>query len=226
MTLRALGIAAGGGSALLRRIEIISQNLANAQTPGARRIGVDSLQPGKLQSTQRDLDLAIDGDAYFRVQTTDGGVAFTRGGNLRRDAEGYIVTAGGLQLDPPLQVPSQITKLTIGEDGFVEGQDPAVPEAPMPLGQIELTRFTNPAGLQQIGPALFLATDAAGDRIDGRPEEGLGAILQGQLELPDIDPMRELAELAQVRRVFELNNKVIQTADEVLQGVNQLRRKM
>src|SRR5260221_7985853 len=106
MTLRALGIAAGGGSALLRRIELISETLANAHTPGARRMGAEDLQPGKLQITKRDLDLAVDGDAYFRVQTADGGVAFTRGGNLRRDAEGYVVTADGLHLDPPLQVPS------------------------------------------------------------------------------------------------------------------------
>jgi len=223
MTLRALGIAAGGGSALLRRMEDIADTLLNVHTPGALRVGID--KPGILKDTQRDLDIAIDGDAFFRVTTVDGGVAFTRGGNLRRDAEGYIVTEDGLQLDPPLQVPAQVTKLTIGADGFVEGLDPEVPDAPMPLGQIELTRFSNPAGLWPVSPTLFVATAAAGERVDGRPDEGLGAILQGKLELPDVDPMRELAALARARHAFELNNKVIQAADEALQGIATLRRK-
>ncbi len=223
MTLRALGIAASTGSALLQRMENIAETLINVHTPGALRVGID--KPGILKDTQRDLDIAIDGDAFFRVQTVDGGIAFTRGGNLRRNSEGYIVTEDGLQLDPPLQVPPQITKLTIGADGVVEGLDPEVPEAPMPLGQIELTRFSNPAGLWPVSPSLYVATAAAGERLDGRPDEGLGAILQGKLELPDVNPLRELAELARARHAFELNNKVIQAADEVLQGVNTLRRK-
>lgn len=223
MTLRALGIAAAGGSALLRRIDDIAETLLHVHTPGALRVGID--KPGILKDTQRDLDIAIDGDAFLRVQTTDGGIAFTRGGNLRRNAEGYIVTEDGLQLDPPLQVPSTITKLTIAEDGTVEGLDPEVPEAPMPIGQIELTRFSNPAGLWPVSPTLYVATAAAGERVDGRPDEGLGAILQGKLEMPEINPLRELAELAKARHAFELNNKVLQAADEVLQGVATLRRK-
>ncbi|HEV3027999.1 MAG TPA: flagellar hook-basal body complex protein [Planctomycetota bacterium] len=225
MTLRALSIAAAGSSALLRRMDALCANLANAGTPGARRLPLeDSFNPGTLQATQRDWDVAIEGEGFLRVLLADGTTAFTRAGTLSRNSQGYLA-AGGQVIDPPMPVPPFITKLTIDPDGFVQGVDPKVPEAGMPIGQIELCRFAHPSGLEPVTSSLFRATDAAGDRVDGRPGEGVGTIRQGHLEESTIDPMRELMELVHVQRAFELNNRVIQAADEILQSINHLRRK-
>jgi flagellar basal-body rod protein FlgG len=225
MTLRALSIAAVGGSSLLRRFDAISLNLANVGKPGAHRLPLEeSFKIGKLQSTQRDLDVAIEGDGFLRVLLANGDPAFTRAGSLSRNADGYLA-ADGFLVDPPVQVPPFITKLTIDPDGLVEGLDPESPGALMPIGQIELSRFPNASGLEPLSSFLFRATEAAGERIDGRPGEGFGSIRQGHLELSTIDPMRELMDLAQVQRAFELNNRVIQAADEILQGINTLRRR-
>jgi flagellar basal-body rod protein FlgG len=232
MSLQALSIAAAGGDALLRRLDAISANLANAGVAGARRqrLTPDQVletifEPGPLASTSRELDLAIEGEGFFRVRLPDDGAAFTRAGNLTRNGDGLLATADGLPLDPPVRVPSFITKLTIDPDGFVRGLDPESPEALVPLGQIELSRFENVSGLQSVGGALFRATDAAGDRLDGRPGEGLGLIRQGALEQSNIDPMRELMDLFHTQRAFELNNRVIEAADGILQSINTLRRK-
>ncbi|HLY08218.1 MAG TPA: flagellar hook-basal body complex protein [Planctomycetota bacterium] len=232
MTLHALGIAAAGGAALLRRLDAISANLANADTVGARRARLTSdqvldtiFESGTLEVTQRDLDLAVEGEGFFRVRLPDGSPAFTRAGNLTKTADGLLATADGLVLDPPVQVPPFLSTLTIDPDGLVRGLDPRSPGQPMPVGQIELSRFSNVSGLQSLGGALFRATDAAGDQIDGRPGEGFGTIRQGVLEQSNIDPMRELMDLFHTQRAFELNNQVIQAADDILQSINTLRRK-
>jgi flagellar basal-body rod protein FlgG len=232
MSLRALSIAAAGGDALLKRLDVISANLANVGVPGTRRTRLTPdqvletiFEPGPLASTNRDLDLAIEGEGFFRVLLPDGGLAFTRAGHLARTGDGLLATADGLPLDPPVRVPPFITTLTIDPDGFVRGLDPESPENLLPIGQIELSRFENVSGLQSLGGALFRATDAAGERLDGRPGEGLGAISQGRLEQSNIDPMRELMDLFHTQRAFELNNRVLQAADEILQSINTLRRK-
>jgi len=232
MSLQALSIAAAGGDALLRRLDAISANLANAGVVGARRQRMTAdqvleriLEPGPLASTSRDLDLAIEGEGFFRVLLPDDGAAFTRAGRLTRTGDGLLATSDGLPLDPPVRVPSFITTLTIDPDGFVRGFDPGSPGAPVPIGQIELSRFENVPGLRSLGGGLFRATDAAGDRLDGRPGEGLGVIRQGYLEQSDVDPMRELMDLFHTQRAFELNNRVIEATDGILQSINTLRRR-
>lgn len=242
MSLRALSIAASGGRALLQQIDLLAANLANAQTVGFKRSralaatlpGMNGAQlppaetlfeAGKLQPTQRELDLAIEGDGFFRVVMPDQTVAFTRAGSLTLDPDGSLVTADGWRLDPPVQVPPGFTRIVVDPSGLVQGFDPEAPDELLPLGQIELSRFANPAGLQAAGANVFRATDAAGEQLDGRPGEGLGTIRQGHLEQSNVDPMRELAELVKLQRAFELNARVIQAADEVLQSINNLRRK-
>jgi len=206
MTLRALSIAADGGSALLRRIDSLSARLAQA---------------GSTPSDPNDLDIAVEGDGFLRVILPDGSFGFTRAESLTRNADGLLATTDGRVVDPPLQLPPFLTKLTIDPDGFVQGIDPQSPETPMQIGQIELSLFENPAALESVDGMLFRATEAAGDRVDGRPGEGLGAI---RPRAP-INPMRELMDLLALQRAFELNNKIIQAADDVLQGLNTLRRK-
>jgi len=225
MSLRALSIAAAQGGALLRRIDAISGNLACADMPGAHRLPrTGDFKHGILQSTLRDLDIAIEGDGFLRVLLPDGSAAFTRAGSLDRNDQG-LLTADGLVLDPPLKVPPSISKLTIDPDGFVQGLDSEAPRTLVPIGQIEVSRFENASGLEPINRALFRASQAAGDRFDGRPGEEFGSIRQGYLESSTINPLRELLDLAHAQRAFELNNRVIQAADEVLQGINNLRRR-
>jgi flagellar basal-body rod protein FlgG len=243
MTLRALTIAASGGRALLHQIDTIAGNLANVNSAGYKRsratfadlpyagsfgsgVQIQSIErlfePGKLQATQRDLDLAIEGDGFLRVLLPDQSVAFTRAGNLNLDAQGSLVTADGYLVDPPVNVPTGFSKIVIAPTGLVQGFDG---EELQPIGQIEITRFSNPSGLQSAGSNLFRATDAAGERLDGRPGEGLGVLRQGHLEQSNVDPIRELVDLIQAQRAFEINSRTIQAADEILQNINNLRRK-
>ena len=241
MTLRALSIAASGGRALLRQIDTIAHNLSNANSVGFHRSRVNFadlvgagvrtqsteqlFDPGKLQATQRELDLAIEGEGFLRVQLPDQSVAFTRAGNLSLDSRGNLATSDGYLIDPPLNVPAAISKIVIDPSGLVQGFDAQQPEALQPLGQIEITRFGNPSGLQQVGSGLYRATPAAGERLDGPPGQGLGLIRQGHLEQSNVDAIRELVDLIQAQRAFEMNSRTIQAADEILQNVNNLRRK-
>jgi flagellar basal-body rod protein FlgG len=246
MTLRALSIAASGGRALLRQIDTIASNLANVNSIGYHRSRVNFtdlmmqgssssgvryqstdmlFDPGKLQATQRELDLAIEGDGFLRVVLPDQSAAFTRAGNLSLDARGNLVTPDGYLIDPPINVPSTISKIVIDPTGLVQGFDAQSPEALQPLGQLEVTRFANPSGLQQVGSGLYRATPSAGERLDGQPGRGLGVIRQGHLEQSNVDAIRELVDLIQAQRAFELNSRTIQAADEILQNVNNLRRK-
>lgn len=238
MSLRALALAAGSGRALLQQIDLIASNIANAQVAGYKRTratfadlagggarlqSTDKLlDQGKLQATQRELDLAIEGEGFLRVLMPDRTVAYTRAGNLRLDSDGNLATADGYLVDPPVAVPPGFSKIVIDPSGLLQGFDG---QELQELGQIELTRFANPSGLQPFGATLFRETEAAGERLEGIPGEGLGVLRQGNLEQSNVDPMRELADLVQAQRAFELNSRLMQAADEILQSVNNLRRK-
>lgn len=227
MSLRALTTAASGGRSCLRQIDLISANIAQANTIGYKRsrmIGsthqaTETLfEQGKLQATQRELDLAIEGEGFLRVLLPDQTVAFTRAGNLRLDDQGNLMTSDGHLVDPPVMVPQGFSRIVIGPTGLVQGFDG---EELQELGRIELTRFANPSGLQAAGATLFRETPAAGERIDGAP----GVIRQGHLEQSNVDHLRELADLVQAQRAFEINSRMMQAADEILQSINTLRRK-
>jgi flagellar basal-body rod protein FlgG len=186
---------------------------------------VMTMDAGPFRATQRDLDVAIDGDGYFRVQLPDGASGFTRAGHLSRNAQGTLTGPEGLSIDPPVYVPSGVTKVLINPLGHLQGYNPSMPGALIPLGHLLLSRFSNPAGLQAVSGTLFRETPEAGERIDGRPGEVGGFLRQGFLEQSNVDPVRDLAELIQVRRAFELNSRAFQIADQALQSVNNLRRR-
>jgi len=232
MTLRALSLAASGGQTLLRRLDLHAANLAQADTAGYKQTIMNHdnspailMDAGRIQKTHRDLDVAIDGEGFFRVLLQDGTSGYTRAGNFSRNAQGTLTGADGLPLDPPIFVPSGVTRLIINPLGHVQGFDPARPAALIPLGHLTLSRFGNPEALQALSGTLFRETPEAGDRIDGRPGEVGGFLRQGQLELSNVDPLRELTELNQLRRAYELNARAFQVVDQALQSVNNLRRK-
>jgi flagellar basal-body rod protein FlgG len=223
MTLHALAIAAAGGRTYLRQIDLLSANIANAGTIGYKRIrATDAAETmfdqGKLQTTHRELDLAIEGEGFLRVRMPDQTAAYTRAGNLRLDDDRNLVTADGYLVDPPVMIPEGFGRIVIDPSGLVQGFDG---DELQDLGRIELTRFANPSGLQAAGPTLFRETPAAGERLEGAP----GFIRQGHLEQSNVDHLAELANLVQAQRAYELNSRMMQAADEILQSINNLRRK-
>ncbi len=181
--------------------------------------------------TGRPYDLQIEGQGFFQVRTVHDGqevVAYTRAGNFVRNPEGNMVLANsdGAILDPPINIPSEVGDgdIVVGRNGEVRVRQPGS-SALTTIGNIQLARFVNSEGLKQIGRNLFIETDASGAPITGEAnQDGMGAINQGQLEMSNVDPVRELIDLIQTQRAFELNSQSIQTADESLQVVSTLRR--
>jgi flagellar basal-body rod protein FlgG len=223
MSLRALSIAAGGSRALFHRFDVIAANLAQAGAPFAKRAraefggSVRLFEQGRLQPTSRELDLALEGDGFLRLVLPDGSAAFTRGGSFRLDAEGRLVSADGHLVDPTIVVPQEVTKISIDASGVVRG-----PEPDQTFGRLEIARFSDASRLETIGANLYRATPEAGDASDGASTTRVCA---GHLEQSTIDPIRELMDLIQAQRAFEIQSRMIQAADDVLQGVNNLRRK-
>jgi flagellar basal-body rod protein FlgG len=176
---------------------------------------------GTLTASGNALDLAIEGAGYFQVARADGSTAYTRAGNFSRTAEGTIVTAEGLPLQPQIQIPEGATSITIGNDGTVsatlQGQS-----APTEMGKIETATFMNPAGLQAIGGNLLLETAASGAAQVGAPGlDGRGMMRQGSLEGSNVNVVEELVDMIETQRAYEVNSKMIKATDEMLQYANQ-----
>ncbi len=188
-----------------------------------------SFQQGSPISTDRELDLLIDGDGFFQVQVEDDrgdGIAYTRAGNFTLNSEGEVVLANsqGRRLIPNVQVPDDATQIEVDQEGRIFVLQPGE-VALQEVGQLEIATFVNPAGLSQIGETLFQETAASGEPLVGEPgQEDRGRIRQGQLESSNVDPTEELVELIRTQRAFELNSQTIRAADEVLQQIAQIRR--
>jgi flagellar basal-body rod protein FlgG len=182
-----------------------------------------SMAQGDMQNTQNPLDLAIEGNGYFRVQLLSGDIAFTRAGNLRVDETGRMVTQHGEIIEPAITVPPDTTALTIKPDGTVLATVPNKTD-PTQLGQLQITTFTNPAALQATGNNLFQPTGASGQELQLKPgEQGAGTLSQGFLESSNVQAVDEMIDMISTQRSYEMNSKVIQTADQMLQKLTSLR---
>ncbi len=185
--------------------------------------------PGAVDTTGRPLDLQIEGEGFFEVRTVQDGdeiIAYTRAGNFVRNALGNLVlgNSGGAILEPAIVIPDDAIEVSIGRNGDIRVRQQGA-NTLNTIGQIELARFVNPEGLKQIGRNLYIETDASGAPVTAQPEtDGLGATVQGALEMSNVDPVRELIDLITTQRAFELNSQAIQSADETLQIVSNLRR--
>jgi flagellar basal-body rod protein FlgG len=187
---------------------------------------------GSIDPTTRKLDIAIDSEGFFQVKTYYNGQetnAYTRAGNFVKNANGKLVLANseGSVLEPPIEIPQDTSEesITIGRDGKVQIRQNGGGANLTEIGQIELARFVNPEGLKCIGKNLYVETDASGQPITGMPQEdGLGGLVQGNLEGSNVEPVRELVDLIFTQRGFELNSQAIQAADEGLRIVANLRR--
>lgn len=178
---------------------------------------------GDLQNTGNPLDVAIEGPGFLHVMSESGESAYTRDGSLRVDADGRLVTQDGGEIFPPISIPPDAVSVSIGRDGVVSVEMPGDP-APLEVGQLELTNFPNPAGLRSLGRNLFAPTEASGLATSGMPSEGgLGALSQGFLEGSNVNVVEEMVKMIVSQRSYEINSKVIRTADEMLRAASSIR---
>jgi flagellar basal-body rod protein FlgG len=177
---------------------------------------------GQVTQTDQDWDLAIQGDGFFEVQRPDGTTAYTRDGSFKLNASGQVVTADGLPVLSGFQtVPTGATSISIAETGEVSVASSAGTQS----YRLTLTRFANPAGLRSLGGNLYEETAASGTPEQGNPgEEGYGTVLQGYIESSNVNIVEEMVNLIVAQRAYEINSKSIQTSDEMLQNVAQMKR--
>lgn len=192
---------------------------------GVRLVATNTIHTqGNFQSTGNPLDMAIEGEGYFQVTMPDGTVAYTRDGSFKRDSTGRLTTSEGYLLEPEIVIPDNATDITISTDGRVFAKIPGQNE-PEDEGQIELTRFTNPAGLESNGRNLYLETAASGAPINSVPgEEGAGTIVQSYLEMSNVQVVEEMVNMIIAQRAYESNSKAITTSDSMLETANGLKR--
>ncbi|EJT02716.1 flagellar basal-body rod protein FlgG [Rhizobium sp. CCGE 510] len=170
---------------------------------------------GELTQTGNDLDVALIGKGFFQIQSTDGTTLYSRAGAFNKNDQGQLVTIDGYEVLPGITIPTGSTELTISRSGQVSAKLPGATDATT-LGQLTLADFVNEAGLQPIGDNLFQETAASGEAVVGNPdEEGFAYMKQGYLEASNVDPVKEITELISAQRAYEMNSKVITTADEM-----------
>jgi len=178
---------------------------------------------GAVQITENPLDVAITGEGFFQVQLPDGDIAYTRDGTFQLNENGELVTVQGFLLEPGITIPDDATNIDINREGEVIVTQPGQTTANV-VGQIELARFVNPAGLEAIGDNLLLETDASNAPTTGNPgQEEFGALRQNALEASNVNVVEEITQLITAQRAYEMNSNVISTSDELLQTVSQLR---
>ena len=181
------------------------------------------MSQGSLQNTDKQLDVAIRGEGFLRVELPDGRTAYTRDGSLERDAAGQIVTVDGFAIEPGIVIPDNANDISISPEGVVQAFVGADNE-PVELGQLDLARFVNPAGLRGIGENLFVETPASGPEQVAVPgAEGYGTLLQGYLEAANVNPVTEVSDLIAAQRAYEMNARVVSAADEMLAATSNLR---
>jgi flagellar basal-body rod protein FlgG len=268
MAITALHSAATGLRALSTEIDVVANNLANADTtafkgsrvnfedlfymtlkdpstqgasgeigPAGTYVGLGTeisntqldLTQGSLENTGGALDVGIQGPGFFRVKILDtvgDGTAYTRTGNLFVNNNGELVVGmgDGYTLIPPITIPTGVTNITISQDGNISGLKPGATAASQ-LGQMMISQFVNPQGLNLLGGSLYQETQSSGAPITTKPgDQGAGELLQNYLESSNVDPVKEMVTLIKTQQAFELNSQSIQTADQALQTIANLRR--
>jgi flagellar basal-body rod protein FlgG len=177
---------------------------------------------GDLKNTSNPYDVAVQGAGYFRIQQADGTDAYTRAGNFSLSPQGQLVTQQGLVVQPGIAIPQNTISVQINAQGQVNATV-AGNSTPQTVGQLELTRFPNEAGLNAVGDNLYLETPASGSPQAGVPgTPGYGTIQQGFLETSNVNSVDEITALITAQRAYEMNSKVISAADQMLQNTARL----
>ncbi|MEI2383872.1 flagellar basal-body rod protein FlgG [Breoghania sp. JC706] len=179
------------------------------------------MSQGTPELTEKETDIAIKGEGFFQIDLPDGTTAYTRDGSFELDSTGQLVTVDGYTVQPGITIPDTALDITINTEGTVQG---TVNGTNTTFGQLQLARFTNKGGLQAIGDNLFLETEASGAPIVSTPGDGsTGTLLQNYLEAANVEAVTEISDLISAQRAYEMNSKVIQAADEMMQTSSQLR---
>lgn len=215
-TVRPAGVTSAQGSEVPTGIQL---------GHGTRAIATQKIfTGGDLQSTDNELDLAIEGDGFFQVLQPNGEIAYTRAGTFKLDSDGRVVTSDGYSLDPEMTIPDDAVSISIGSDGTVSVLQAGDTEA-TEVGNIELAKFLNAGGLKSIGKNLYLPTKASGDAVLGTPgEDGFGTLAQGYVEMSNVNVVEEMVHMIAAQRAYEINSKAIKTADDILQMANNIKR--
>jgi flagellar basal-body rod protein FlgG len=202
-TLSPIGIEVGSGVKLAATPRVMSQ--------------------GSEIPTEKELDLAVRGEGFFMVKLPDGRTAYTRDGTFERSNTGLMINLDGYQVEPGITIPDTANSVSISADGTVEaflGTDATATQ----LGQIQLARFANKGGLEPLGANLFVESSASGPaQIGPANTDGMGLLMQGYLEMANVNAVTEIADLIAAQRAYEMNARVVSGADQMLQATSQLR---
>jgi flagellar basal-body rod protein FlgG len=200
-----------------------------AQRPVGLEVGL-GVQPGTtetmfdegtFQNTGNQLDVAIQGNGFYKVALPDGTFGYTRDGAFKMDSQGKLVNSDGYAVQPEITIPANATSIAVGQDGTVSVTLPG--QQPNKVGQITLTQFANPAGLQHIGGNNFIETAASGAPTDTTAgQQGAGTLSQGTLEMSNVQIVQEMVNMITAQRAYEVNSKAITTADSMLSTANNL----
>ena len=178
---------------------------------------------GSMDITDNQLDIAINGDGFFQIEMPDGTIAYTRDGTFGVNGDGLLVTKEGYQVNPGLTIPQDATQVSVNANGEIFVKiDGQIDE--QNLGQMNIARFINPAGLEATGRNLYKETTASGNPIEGIPgQDGYGALQQGALELSNVNIVNEMTKMITAQRAYEMNSKVISASDEMLGTISNMR---
>lgn len=190
---------------------------------GVRPVATERIHTqGNVNQTNNDKDVAIQGAGFFQVLMPDGTTQYTRDGSFQSDAQGQLVTSSGYVVQPPITLPANLTKLSIGRDGTVSITQ-AGSAASTQVGTLQIATFINPAGLESKGENLYAETAASGTPAPNTPgTNGAGALWQGYVETSNVNVVEEMVNMIQTQRAYEMNSKAITTSDQMLAKLSQL----
>ena len=212
-TMRQPGGQSGNGASLPSGIQV---------GLGVRTVATQALHiQGAMKQTGNSLDFAIEGNGFFQVMRPNGDLAYTRAGNLKTDADGRLVTNDGFAVEPAITVPPDATSVSVSTTGVISVTQPGQQNA-VEIGQLQLANFANPGGLLELGRSMYASTAASGQPIVMNPGDGgVGTLAQGFLEGSNVEVVNEMIDLISSQRAYEVNQRVIQAADEMLSRVSQ-----
>jgi len=205
-----------------------SQVNAGAQAPtglmlgtGVRVVATEKTHTqGSLVTTKNALDLAVQGEGFFQIAQADGTVAYTRDGGFKMSSTGQLVTSNGAALQPAITIPPNVSSISVGQDGTVSVET-ATGAGSQVIGQIQIARFANPAGLQSLGQNLMKETTASGAPQVSQPGiAGAGHLQQGALEASNVNVVEEMVNMIETQRAYEINSKAISAVDGMLRFLN------
>jgi flagellar basal-body rod protein FlgG len=211
-------------------VPVGSTNIIN-QRPAALEMGtgtrmvatVRNFETGDLSYTGNEYDLAIGGRGFFVLQDANGAERYSRDGRFLRNVNGELVTPSGLTLNPSIQIPDDVSRVVISEDGTVQAEFAGEIDLVI-VGQIQLVDFQNPSGLWAVGGNLYIATPESGQQQFMDPNQGFVNIQQAFIESSNVDIAEELISMIVAQRSFELSSKVVETSDQMLQTVSSMKR--